>query len=796
MRWHQRARVKWLRYGDQNTRFFHAMASAKMRNKFVSSLQVQGRTVSDPHEILSIFHRFYSSLLGTEACSIDYNPSVLYRDDSLLLSSLGLPFTELEIQRAVMGLSDNKACGPDGIPNEFFKIHWDLVKNDLMEIFDSLSQHKLDLSNANVAHLILLPKKEDAQEVLDFRPISIVSYLPKLISKVLSNRLVHFLPSLISPSQTGFIKGRIISENFNTAREMIFNISKSAEPGFPHNFLCWIELLFNSSSSSLLVNGLVGATFKHQRGLRQGDPISPSLFLLAADVLTKMMQAVALTLTDRMSSNLIDPYYLLQYADDTLIFSTAKGQAPRSLVLVLDNFSKVSGMALNLTKSSFVPFNLPDTQVESLQDLLHCSYTTLPVLYLGLPLTDRRPDRATFQLLIDKLTKRLSGWKAKLLSRAGRLVLASSVLSTIPIFFMSVFKLPVWVIRAIDRIRRDFIWKGTTHQNRGIHLLSWDRMCLPKHLGGFGLINLSLHNISLLLRWWWRMYDKPNSQWASIAKLLYGTPGRMTTPLVWKKSGSFFWTDLRNLRHFFQLSVKTEVHNGEGTLFWYDNWGDTVLRFFGSEHPLSNRYITIKEGLPRFSQLLPSPLSHVENQLYNTAQNIQLSVGTDKLLWRWRADGNFSTASVYKQLVSGGKCSFVFKNIWKLKVPPSVQMFLVFLAHGRILTQDQLFKRHIQFQPKCIMCDLQIIETCDHLFANCTFAQGIWTRMQFNGATITTLLHGICITGAQCRITLAAALWGLWLERNNRTFRNERRSLDMVHQWIVQQATLFKKFCN
>ncbi|KAJ1685156.1 hypothetical protein LUZ63_016546 [Rhynchospora breviuscula] len=822
MKWQQRARVKWLRHGDQNTRYFHAMATSKLRNKFVPSLLVQNQLVYEPQQILSAFHDYYRNLLGSIPSTQDYNPSAIYSDDSISLFSLGLPFSEHEVKKAVMGLADNKASGPDGLPNEFFKIHWELVKADLLSVFELLYRQQLDLSSANLAHLVLLPKKDNAQEVIDFRPISIVSYLPKLISKVLSNRLSHFMPALISSSQTGFIKGRIISENFNTAREMIFNISRSTEPsfmfkidfhkafdsvswsfllktmrcrGFPLNFLSWIELLFGSSYSSLLVNGLVGPPFLHQRGLRQGDPISPSLFLLASDVLSRMMQAAAITLREHLSSKLTDPFYILQYADDTLFFSTAKGQAPRTLLLVLESFSKVSGMKLNLMKSSFVPFNLSQQSVLDLQELLGCSSTTLPIQYLGLPLTDRRPDRSTFQILIDKLTKRLSGWKAKLLSRAGRVVLASSVLSTIPIFFMSVFKLPMWVIRAIDRIRREFIWKGVMVPNRGVHLLSWDRVCLPKSLGGFGLLNLNLHNLSLLLRWWWRIYDKPSSQWGTITKLLYGSSSRCSPPLTWKQSGSFFWKDLRRMRSLFQISVSAEVHNGQGTLFWFDNWSGTFLRSFDSDCTVSNRYITVREALPILGQLLPSPLNYNESYLISAAHTLQLSRDSDKLLWKWRRDGHFSTSSVYKQLISAGKSHFAFKNIWKIRVPSSVHLFLVLLAHDRILTQEQLLKRNIPFQPKCVLCGLQILENREHLFGECEFARNLWSGLHIRQASVLSLLQLLCTPNSACRITLATAFWGLWLERNSRIFRNEHRPLDVILQWIIQQATLFTKFC-
>ncbi|KAJ4805062.1 RNA-directed DNA polymerase (reverse transcriptase)-related family protein [Rhynchospora pubera] len=508
-----------------------------------------------------------------------------------------------------------------------------------------------------------------------------------------------------------------------------------------------------------------------------------------------MMQAAALTSHEHLSPALTEPFYILQYADDTLFFCTAKGQAPRTLLLVLDNFSKVSGMAINMAKSSFVPFNLSDQNVVDLKVLLGCSSTTLPIQYLGLPLSASRPNRQTFQLLIDKLTRRLAGWKAKLLSRAGRLVLAASVLSTIPIFFMSVFKLHVWVVRAMDRLRRDFLWKGTTVPARGVHLLSWDRVCLPKNFDGFGLLNLSLHNLCLLLRWWWRIYDKPFSQWGSITKLLYHHSGRSMPPLAWKQSGSFFWKDLRKLRSLFQLSLTQEIHNGEGSLFWFDNWSGSSLCFFDYESSVPHKHITVKAAIPILNQLLPSPISYNESQACVVAQNLQLSQGKDKLLWKWRKDGNYSTASVYKSLISAGKCKFSFKNIWKLKVPPSVHLFLVLLAHDRILTQDQLQKRNIPFQPKCVMCGNFILETRHHLFEECGFAVTLWSQLHLHQATLLSLLHSLCTPSYGNKVTLATAMWGLWLERNNRIFKDEHRPLDVVLQWIIQQATLFRNYC-
>ncbi|KAJ3696607.1 hypothetical protein LUZ61_000312 [Rhynchospora tenuis] len=833
MRWHQRARTKWLRCGDLNTRYFHSVATSKMRNKAINNLIVDGVEISNKDVILEKFTDFFRNIMGTEVQTVSFNPLSLYGEHFLPLHELDLPFSEIEIRKAVMSLANNKSCGPDGYPNEFYKLNWDLVKDDIIHIFHELHSGSLNLTDSNKANIILLPKEDHAHVLTAFRPISIICYIPKLISKVMALRLARFLPSLVSTTQTGFVKGRLITENFNTARELVANISKNRHPsvmlkldfhkafdsiawpfllqvlhhrGFPTKFMSWIQLLLNSSTSSILLNGKVGTCFQHKRGLRQGDPMSPFLFLLAADVLTKMIDSLATSIPYSIVPKIPSPFFLLQYADDTLVFASVKGKAIQSLLLTIKAFSSVSGLNLNCNKSTFVPFNLCDREVSRLEYLLSCSSSSLPLPYLGLPLTSKKPTRLCFQALIDKIRNRLDGWQGGFLSKAGRTVLASSVLSTIPIYFMSVFILPAWVIKEIDRVRRDFIWSKTSNGSKGVHLLAWDRMCMPKEIGGLGLVNLKLHNISLLLRWLWRLYAQPDSQWSSLARMLYGRANNSIPPILWTRAGSFFWRDLMSLRNYFQLSISYIVNGGSGTPFWYANWDGSFLSLFGAGlHPSmsrKNELMMLTDAVGNPHNFLDAPFSSEMDSLLSKVRELNLSSGLDTIFWRWNSNGEYSAAATYKALVSAGKMKFQFKNLWSLKTSPTVKQFLFFLSLRRILTQDQLLKRNIQVTPHCYMCQQNIIEDASHLFCGCTFAMSIWSRLQFP-SHVTESIEGIFLffhnnsnTGTRLRKTLlACALWNLWRERNNRVFRNERRNSQALHDWIVQEATLFMKFC-
>lgn len=123
---------------------------------------------------------------------------------------------------------------------------------------------------------------------------------------------------------------------------------------------------------------------------------------------------------------------------------------------------------------------------------------------MGIPLSDRQLPRTAYIPLIEKLNKRLAGWAANFLSIAGRLVLLNSILSSLPMHYMSVLALPAWVLLKIDRIRKRFLWKGASEQAKGYHLVDWETVCKPKSVGGLGILDMNIFNQALLLKWiWW-----------------------------------------------------------------------------------------------------------------------------------------------------------------------------------------------------------------------------------------------------------------------------------------------------
>ncbi len=218
----------------------------------------------------------------------------------------------------------------------------------------------------------------------------------------------------------------------------------------------WIKNLLYSSSTAVLLNSTRGGFFQCKWGLQQGDPLSSLLFVLCTDVLFRMFHLASvhslLPLVGLGNVNV----HTLQFADDLLLFFDGKARSAQVIKVILDAFSEASGLKINFSKSFIIPINLECSQARDLASIFGCATNGFPFTYLGLPLSPKALCKADYLPLIEKVDKRLAGWKEQLLSRAGRLVLLNSALTSIPTFFCSAFWVPVWVSKAIDRIRRGF----------------------------------------------------------------------------------------------------------------------------------------------------------------------------------------------------------------------------------------------------------------------------------------------------------------------------------------------------
>lgn len=268
------------------------------------------------------------ALLGVQQQALPFDPHKLYLDTQVLLH-LTESFQLKEVTAAAMSLAKDKASGPDGPPNELIQNYWDDLQQEVMEVMNKFYENNLDLHEVNKANVVMIQKKDNPASVHDYRPISIINLIPKLISKVMAIRLRRVLPDLITTEQTAFIKGQQISENFISTREILHHIQASKQSavflkldfaktfdsvnwdflinvmearGFPIRWIEWITTLLKTSSSRVLINGEPSPYFMHKKGLRQGDPLSTMLFNIVVDVLQWMVQVANGTLNIRITN--------------------------------------------------------------------------------------------------------------------------------------------------------------------------------------------------------------------------------------------------------------------------------------------------------------------------------------------------------------------------------------------------------------------------------------------------------------------------------------------------------------
>ena len=429
---------------------------------------------------------------------------------------LEAPFTEEEVREAVFSSYAEGAPGPDGFSFLFYQEFWDLI--DLMNLIKNFEEGGLNLERINFAMITLIPKEPDARNLKKFRPISLLNCSFKIFGKLLNNRLIKVANRLIATNQTAFIKGRYILESVVAAHEIIHKVHRKKESGVvlkldyekaydrvSWNFLeemlfsrgfggkwrSWLSKVVRGGSLCIRINDENSIFFKPGKGLREGDPLSPLLFNLVADVFTRMlMRAARVNLVSGLLPRAANGGILsLQYADDTLLFLEDDLEKASNLKWLLVCFEQISGMKIHYDKSDLLVLGMENDRANEFARIFCCKRSDFPIRYLGVPLHFAKLRNEDLEPIIDKIVKRIAGWKGKLLSYAGRLILLKSCLASIPIYLLSVIKFPRWPINMINSHMGHFLWNNTEDQHK-YHLANWQLVSQKKDMGGLGIPDL------------------------------------------------------------------------------------------------------------------------------------------------------------------------------------------------------------------------------------------------------------------------------------------------------------------
>ena len=376
-----RSRARWHEYGEKNSKYFFNLEKRNHIRKHIRKLRLSGVITTDPFEILEAEKYFYQNLYKCRRNYFDENDQLSLED--LPIPTLSPESTYLgeglisieECTKVLNSFSLNKVPGNDGLPIEFYKTFWDFLGEPLVECFnESFVKGKMSPSQRQAVITLIEKKDQDRCDLKNWRPISLLNVDAKIASKVIAERMKRLLPEVIHNNQSGYIPGRNISENIRSILDIMEYTKAKKLPGlllfidfekafdslewdflekclkkfnFGPDLIRWINTFYNDIQSCVINNGLCSQYFNIERGVRQGDSLSPYLFVTAVEIL-----AIAIRNEENIKGISIDGLEtkLLQFADDTTATLSDLDSA-RALFALLELFEKTSGLKLNVTKT-------------------------------------------------------------------------------------------------------------------------------------------------------------------------------------------------------------------------------------------------------------------------------------------------------------------------------------------------------------------------------------------------------------------------------------------------------------
>eukprot|EP00253_Pinus_taeda_P014847 PITA_14847 len=794
--WRQKSRAIWLKAGDENTKFFHNYAKGRKNANTIWKLRDQNGREASSFEDLSRMGKAHFQNLFTAQGGITLAeiiriaqcfPRFVEEEEA---GSLMDVVTKEEVEHIIKSMAKDKSPGPDGWTIELFNHFFDSIGDELTEVVEESRRKGEMFPPFNATFITLIPKNEDPDSFEDFRPISLCNCVYKIIAKIIDVRLKPILSINISSEQFGFLDGRQIHEAIGVAQETIHSIRQTIKKGvvikidlskaydricwtylwmllthlaFKLEFINWIMGCVTSVSFAVLINGAASPFFKGQRGLRQGCPLSPLLFLLVAEDLSRLIMEAKRTGLIKgleVAVNLFISHPL--FVDDIFLFTNGSLSEVKELKIILDLFMKATGMQINFRKSHFIMEGFSRNECSQITAILPFEIYNMdsPFKYLGFWIKPNSYKKQDWNWLVAKIEAKIAHWSFKWLSRAGRLTLVNLVLQTMPVFWAALTWIPKGILHKIKRICCRFLWSGAK-EDSVLPWVAWDKIARPKEWGGWGIKNLNDFSISLAAKSGWRIISSENL-WTRVVKRKYIDPMPLDN-----------WIRDPNKKGR-NISIEKIGHSS----IWGQAW---------------------KTG----EDLDLDPVWWDEWQIFTqelSRSNVRIKDRPDQLVWAHADSGSYVPKAGYSFLMTKKgweEPAWWAKLLWKLKCPKKSRLFFWCVLKEKAPTWDILQARFMQGPGRCPLCKNDS-KSILHLFLNCPFTKKVWKEVQgllrkhfrWEGASMMAAweLWWNQNSGGNLRNLPPIISWGVWIARNKSIFQDSSLSAETI---AIQSSAIF-----
>ncbi len=691
-----RSKDRFFYENEKSNRYFFNLESTRQERKVINAIKNEhGHIIKDSKGILQRLASFYYNLFSSEPCTA--------KDQEILLSSISLKlsdsqkssledfFTKEELHAALSSMKSCKSPGNDGLPMEFYVSFWDIIGNDFTDLVNFFLQDGYLSESMRLAIISLIFKSGDKLECKNWRPISLLNVDYKIIAKAMANRLKILLPFVTNPDQTCSVPDRSIFDNLYLVRDA-FEYMKQKElscgvlkldqekafdrvnheflfkvlhkMNFGPVFISFIRVLYTEVYSCVLNNGHFSESFAVSRGVRQGCPLSPLLFVLVAESLGNVIRS------NNNIKGLPIPgscMKMSQYADDTTVF-VSDAKSLHEIKKSTELYERGSGAKFNFNPGKSAGMWVGEYTGPS--NLFGFDFTSTSLKILGIEFGNDSSVSDSWNARINKLEKKLDIWRSRCLSLRGKVLIINSLALSGLIFLASVLSIPKNSISRINKLIFGFLWSDKNE------LVRRESVFQPVDRGGLGLINIELKCRALHLKMINQITNKlSNLSWLSLSRYWIGR-----SLVKYNTDWSFLQSNSRA-----NSLYRPPIYNN--LLNFFDKYYSVYLSLNSKSRTVQIFYIKMLE------------LDFVNPKCYR----------------EWINHGIGSWGNVWLSSMKGLSTGFVNDVSWKIihRVIPTC----VYLNSWGIPNVD-IYCRRCPFQP----------ETIEHLFLECSTSIQIWTR--------------------------------------------------------------------